>query len=87
MIQQEDVKRHEIIVEKIWNSHPIWFIWYYSALVTREGESDPLKIQLFDNGRGADLISEDGIYSTYFTNYDGVKGRYTLNCQVNPAWY
>lgn len=55
---------------------------YFSALVTREGETDPLEIQLFDNGRGADLISEDGIYSTYFTNYDGVKGRYTLKCEV-----
>jgi hypothetical protein len=30
-------------------------------------------------------ISEDGIYSTYFTNYDGVKGRYTLNCQIENA--
>ena len=63
-------------------------IGYCSALVTRqavEGEADPIRIQLFDNGRGPDLISEDGIYSTYFTNYDGVNGRYTLNCQVNPA--
>ena len=43
----------------------------------------PIEVQLSDNGRGADLIAEDGIYSSYFTDYKNKKGRYTLDCQVN----
>ena len=35
-----------------------------------------------DNGAGSDLIANDGIYSKYFTRYDGFNGRYTFRCQV-----
>ena len=41
-------------------------------------------IELYDNGNGADLVANDGLYSRYFTQFDGVNGRYTLKCQVYP---
>ena len=53
------------------------------AYIEREGESAPIEIPLLDNGSGADNIADDGIYSRYFTKYNGVNGRYTLRCQVN----
>ena len=52
------------------------------AYVTREGDDEPVEVKLSDNGRGADLTAEDGIYSAYFTSYDDKTGRYTLNCEV-----
>ncbi|PIK45473.1 putative calcium-activated chloride channel regulator 1-like [Apostichopus japonicus] len=33
---------------------------------------DPVQIQLLDNGAGADVTKNDGIYSRYFTNFTGV---------------
>ena len=64
--------------------------WYYilslllflSAYVTRQGEENSVSVKLSDNGRGADLIAEDGIYSAYFTDYEDVTGRYKLECTV-----
>ena len=35
-----------------------------------------------DKGAGSDQIANDGIYSRYFSRYDGFNGRYTLRCQV-----
>ena len=63
-----------------------WF-WSYNAIdfrayVTYEGDSEPVALELSDNGRGADLIAEDGIYSAYFTKYNVETGRYTLGCEV-----
>jgi len=52
------------------------------AFITREGENEPVQIKLSDNGRGADLTAEDGIYSAYFIDYSGVTGRYTLQCET-----
>ena len=44
----------------------------------------PLRIDLQDNGGGADQIANDGIYSRYFTQFDinSDTSRYTLRCQV-----
>ena len=58
------------------------FSLIFSAYVTREGENEPVTLELSDNGRGADLIAEDGIYSAYFTDYEDVTGRYKLECTV-----
>ena len=41
-----------------------------------------IRLELFDNGSGSDLIANDGIYSRYFTKYDGKNERYSLKCQV-----
>ena len=49
----------------------------------RENEKEPIKIQLLDNGSGADNVGNDGLYTSYFTRFDGKTGRYTLRCQVN----
>ncbi len=46
-----------------------------------------MEIQLLDNGKGADLIAEDGIYSRFFTKYGGITGRYTLKCKVRHNIY
>jgi len=41
-------------------------------------------LDLLDNGSGADVIGNDGIYSRYFIKYGaGATGDYTLRCQVN----
>ena len=56
--------------------------YYYRAYVERGDEPRPLTLDLLDNGSGADLIANDGIYSRYFIKYDGQAGDYTLRCQV-----
>ncbi|XP_029473516.1 calcium-activated chloride channel regulator 1 [Rhinatrema bivittatum] len=41
----------------------------------------PVPLELADNGAGADISKDDGIYSKYFTAYNG-KGRYNLKVRV-----
>ena len=45
------------------------------AYITRpstNGETPALELELDDNGSGADVIKNDGIYSRYFTKYTGI---------------
>ena len=56
------------------------------AYIEREGEAAPIEIQLLDNGSGADNVADDGLYSRYFTKYDGKNGRYTLRCRVSTEY-
>ena len=44
---------------------------------------EPLVLSLYDNGNGADLVANDGIYSKYFTQFKGGERRYSLNCRVS----
>lgn len=39
-------------------------------------------LQLLDNGAGADIIKDDGIYSRFFTDFSG-NGRYNLKVRVD----
>ena len=55
---------------------------FYRALIEREDQAEPIRIDLRDKGAGSDQIANDGIYSRYFSRYDGFNGRYTLRCQV-----
>ncbi|XP_061489543.1 calcium-activated chloride channel regulator 1-like [Rhineura floridana] len=41
----------------------------------------PVELELYDNGSGADIIKNDGIYSRYFTSFK-VNGRYNIKVQV-----
>ncbi|XP_051789014.1 calcium-activated chloride channel regulator 1-like isoform X1 [Erpetoichthys calabaricus] len=41
-----------------------------------------IPVTLQDNGAGADLVKNDGIYSSYMTDYDGT-GRYNFKVQVS----
>ncbi|KAE8610705.1 hypothetical protein XENTR_v10012211 [Xenopus tropicalis] len=41
----------------------------------------PVVLELLDNGAGADIVKNDGVYSRYFKQYDG-NGRYSLKVQV-----
>ena len=51
-------------------------------MIAREDSNQqPITLDLFDNGSGSDLVANDGIYSRYFTKYNG-NGRYSLKCQV-----
>ena len=51
-------------------------------MIAREDSNQqPITLDLFDNGGGSDLVANDGIYSRYFTKYNG-NGRYSLKCQV-----
>jgi hypothetical protein len=52
------------------------------ALIENENQEQALRLDLFDAGSGSDNVANDGIYSRYFTKYDGNNGRYTLRCQV-----
>ena len=59
------------------------YYFSYRALIEREDENQPsIRLDLFDNGSGPDIVANDGIYTRYFTNYDGKNGRYSLKCQV-----
>ena len=56
---------------------------FLRALIEREDENQPsIRLDLFDNGSGPDFVANDGIYTRYFTNYNGKNGRYSLKCQV-----
>ncbi|XP_050418546.1 calcium-activated chloride channel regulator 4 [Patella vulgata] len=47
--------------------------------------ADPVAIQLLDNGAGADVTKNDGVYSRYFTLFTGY-GRYSVKIEItNPA--
>ena len=50
-------------------------------MIEREGAEQALEQDLYDNGVGPDLIANDGLYSRYFTQFDG-RTRYLLRCQV-----
>ncbi|XP_053325133.1 calcium-activated chloride channel regulator 1-like [Spea bombifrons] len=41
-------------------------------------------LQLLDNGAGADILKNDGIYSKYFTSFSG-NGRYNLKVRVEST--
>ncbi|XP_019607311.2 calcium-activated chloride channel regulator 2 isoform X1 [Rhinolophus sinicus] len=45
---------------------------------------DPVTLKLFDDGAGADIIKNDGIYSRYFFSF-AVNGRYSLKVHVNHS--
>ncbi|CAK6441304.1 unnamed protein product [Pipistrellus nathusii] len=45
---------------------------------------DPVTVKLFDDGSGADVIKNDGIYSRYFFSF-AVNGRYSLKVHVNHS--
>ena len=51
---------------------------FYRALIEREDQEEAIRIDLRDKGAGSDQIANDGIYSRYFSRYDGFNGRYTL---------
>ncbi|XP_071830250.1 calcium-activated chloride channel regulator 1-like isoform X3 [Apostichopus japonicus] len=57
------------------------------AIIERPPDSqgnsyEPVHLQLFDNGAGADLTEDDGIYSRFFTEYSN-KGFYGVKIQVD----
>ncbi len=51
-------------------------------MIENDSQEEAIRIPLYDNGAGADQILNDGIYTRYFTRYNGQDGRYTLRCQV-----
>ncbi|XP_051021629.1 LOW QUALITY PROTEIN: calcium-activated chloride channel regulator 2 [Acomys russatus] len=54
-----------------------------TVVATVEPEDrDPVVLQLLDNGAGADVIKNDGIYSRYFFSF-AVSGRYSLTVRVH----
>ncbi|KAI1896369.1 hypothetical protein AGOR_G00094080 [Albula goreensis] len=48
-----------------------------------ENANSPVKLQLLDDGVGADVTKNDGVYSAYFYNY--VNGRYSIKVVVEGA--
>ncbi|KAJ8023069.1 Calcium-activated chloride channel regulator 1 [Holothuria leucospilota] len=48
----------------------------------RDNSYPPVKLQLLDNGAGADVTRDDGIYSRYFTEFTGV-GYYGIKLSIN----
>ena len=50
-------------------------------MIEREGLEQALEQDLYDNGAVPDVIANDGLYSRYFTQFDG-QTRYLLRCQV-----
>ncbi|KAM4021835.1 calcium-activated chloride channel regulator 1-like [Anomaloglossus baeobatrachus] len=51
-----------------------------TAIITPEKGNNTM-LQLLDNGAGADIVKDDGIYSKYFFNFN-VSGRYGLKVRV-----
>ncbi|GAB1288214.1 Calcium-activated chloride channel regulator 2 [Apodemus speciosus] len=56
-----------------------------TVVATVEPEAgDPVVLQLLDEGAGADVIRNDGIYSRYFSSF-AVSGTYSLTVQVHRS--
>ncbi|XP_029805197.1 calcium-activated chloride channel regulator 2 [Suricata suricatta] len=56
-----------------------------AVIATIEPETaDPVVLKLLDNGAGADIIKNDGIYSRYFFSF-AVNGRYSLKVHVRHS--
>ena len=53
----------------------------FRAFIESESNSQALEQDLYDNGSGPDIIANDGLYSRYFTQFEG-QTRYLLRCQV-----
>uniref|UniRef100_F6RF88 Calcium-activated chloride channel regulator 2 n=1 Tax=Monodelphis domestica TaxID=13616 RepID=F6RF88_MONDO len=60
--------------------HPILQANVTAVVETDAGE--PVRLELFDDGAGADIIKNDGIYSRYFFSFP-VNGRYSLKVIVH----
>ncbi|XP_010635055.1 calcium-activated chloride channel regulator 2 [Fukomys damarensis] len=54
------------------------------AAVIEPETGDPVTLKLFDDGAGADVIKNDGIYSRYFFSF-AVNGRYSLKVHVSHS--
>ncbi|XP_077497419.1 calcium-activated chloride channel regulator 1-like isoform X2 [Amblyomma americanum] len=52
-----------------------------TATVIKPKPPYEVEVELFDDGLGADVTANDGIYSGYFTQFDGV-GRYSVSARV-----
>ncbi|XP_033644207.1 calcium-activated chloride channel regulator 1-like [Asterias rubens] len=52
------------------------------ATIERPAGYDPIDIQLLDNGAGADVTKNDGVYSRFFTDFTGV-GYYGIKISVD----
>ncbi|XP_075525480.1 calcium-activated chloride channel regulator 1-like [Dermacentor variabilis] len=52
-----------------------------TATVVQPRGRDRIEVDLFDNGLGADVTANDGIYSAYFTQFEGA-GRYSVSARV-----
>ncbi|KAG0425048.1 hypothetical protein HPB47_027755 [Ixodes persulcatus] len=52
-----------------------------AKVMTPQENVGQLIVELFDDGVGADVTSNDGIYSAYFTQFKG-KGRYSVVAEV-----
>ncbi|XP_049275847.1 calcium-activated chloride channel regulator 1-like [Rhipicephalus sanguineus] len=52
-----------------------------TATVIRPNMPHEVDVELFDDGLGADVTAYDGIYSGYFTQFDGI-GRYSVSVRV-----
>ncbi|XP_027729752.1 calcium-activated chloride channel regulator 2 [Vombatus ursinus] len=65
--------------------HPVLEANVTAVIEPEMGE--PVRLELFDDGAGADIIKNDGIYSRYFFSFT-VNGRYSLKvhvCQENHS--
>uniref|UniRef100_A0A8C5R811 VWFA domain-containing protein n=1 Tax=Leptobrachium leishanense TaxID=445787 RepID=A0A8C5R811_9ANUR len=58
---------------------PVTGVNVTATIETAAGISD--EFELLDNGAGADIVKDDGIYSRYFTNFTS-SGRYSLKVRV-----
>lgn len=52
-----------------------------TATVIRPRPPHEVEVELFDDGIGADVTANDGIYSSYFTQFEGA-GRYSVTAHV-----
>ncbi|XP_077561001.1 calcium-activated chloride channel regulator 3A-1-like isoform X2 [Haemaphysalis longicornis] len=57
-----------------------------TATVIRPKKPDPVEVEIFDDGLGADVTANDGIYSAYFTQFEGT-GRYSVTARVVSGRY
>ncbi|XP_077498139.1 calcium-activated chloride channel regulator 1-like [Amblyomma americanum] len=72
-----------IYAEVTKGSHVVLHARVTATVIPPKGNEE-FEVQLFDDGLGADVTANDGIYSGYFTQFNGT-GRYSVSARVVSA--
>ncbi|KAM9468703.1 calcium-activated chloride channel regulator 1-like [Clarias gariepinus] len=67
-----------VLAEVSQNYVPVLGVSVWATLESDTGHSE--KLELLDNGKGADAFKDDGVYSSYFIKFK--RGRYSLKVRV-----
>ncbi|CAN8001633.1 unnamed protein product, partial [Ixodes hexagonus] len=81
MIEVSEAKDARIYSEVSKGPHAVLHAKVWARVMTPLENTGQVIVELFDDGVGADSTANDGIYSAFFTQFEG-KGRYSVVTEV-----